>query len=224
MLRFVFSLLAVLAATLFAAFCHGADNGVIVQERVINLPTDQGKWYLSVVGDPRDPRFLEVSSWFDTNIHLVNLKNSTHFNSVTTGSAIYDERYAPNTPALPMVRLQNSEGIVYSQICGSDLPASAEALNGMIVSEVRAGPVTDSIFPLLPWRRNHNCPTPKPEPKVEPVLPQPVAPPLDNKSEPVLEDDGLAPTWLLFFVCLTGFVAGSVYSVVTMTKKNFKTT
>jgi len=35
-------------------------NGVIAQERVVTLPADQGKWYVSVVGETNDARYREI--------------------------------------------------------------------------------------------------------------------------------------------------------------------
>src|SRR5271157_5228809 len=115
-------LMAALLAALAPCIAATPANGVIAKERIITLPQDQGAWYLSVVGDPQDARFKEIQSWFDSNDALLKLRNSTHYNVVTDGSAIFNERYESNTPALPMVRIQNAEGIVYCQLCEDEIP------------------------------------------------------------------------------------------------------
>lgn len=134
-------LLAALVAAMFTATPCVAQpaNGVIAQERIVSLPQDSGKWYVSVVGDPQDARYREVLNWFESG-SLLNLRNSVHFNAVTSDSAIFAERYAANTPSLPMVRLQNSQGVVYSQVCSSDIPMTAQSLNSLISQDVASGP------------------------------------------------------------------------------------
>ena len=42
-------------------------NGVLAQERVVNLPNDQGKWYVSVVGNASDAAYRRVLGWFEAN-------------------------------------------------------------------------------------------------------------------------------------------------------------
>jgi hypothetical protein len=39
-------------------------NGVLAEERVVNLPNDQGKWYISVVGNANDAAYLRLLGWF----------------------------------------------------------------------------------------------------------------------------------------------------------------
>ena len=82
--RFLLSLclLAALLTTFAATPCvANTADGTIAQERVITLPQDQGKWYVSVVGDPQDARYREVLTWFDSG-ELLKLRNSVHYNIV----------------------------------------------------------------------------------------------------------------------------------------------
>ena len=88
-------------------------NGVLAEERVVNLPQDQGKWYVSVVGNATDSRYNEIVGWFDTNASLKKLKDQVHFCPVTSDTAIYQARYACNVKGLPTVRMQKAlKGIV----------------------------------------------------------------------------------------------------------------
>ena len=75
-------------------------NGVLAEERVVNLPNDQGKWYISVVGDANNARYNEILGWFDNNPNLAKLKDQVQFCPVTSDTAIYQERYAPNVTGL----------------------------------------------------------------------------------------------------------------------------
>ena len=73
--KLLLSLLCVLA--LFAAVvpCFADTvNGVLAEERVVNLPNDQAKWYISVVGNANDTRYNEVLGWFASNASLLKLK------------------------------------------------------------------------------------------------------------------------------------------------------
>jgi len=219
-------LLAALLVALSPCVAATTANGVIAQERVITLPHDQGAWYVSVVGDPQEPRFKELCSWFDGNDALLKLRNSTHYNIVTGDSAIFNDRYASNTPALPMVRIQNAEGVVYSQLCEDEIPVTAEALSAKIADEMNSGPKTGCILrPILPWRRNHNCPTPKPEPVLPIVIPD-IKPFPINPLPPILETPkgGHVEWWMLAPLCLASFVVGALAGIVTVYKGKWKKT
>ncbi len=148
--------------------------GVIAEERIINLPNDQGKWYVSVVGDANDANYKKVIGWFNTNAKLKKLKDQVHFMPVTNDTAIYTERYANNVDGLPTVRVQTRDGVVVYEAAGDNIPMSAEGLNGAIAEQV------------LPWRRNMEdkcgprpCPSPSPSPD----------PPLDPEPQPIIDVD-----------------------------------
>jgi len=118
------------------------------QERVAP-PEDAARLHLSVVGVVNNAQYQGILSWFEEDAKLASLRRTAHFHPVKAGSAIYEERYAPNTPGLPMVRLQNGEGGVLYEACNSKIPSSPAALAGAIERE------TNQLFnpPLLPWRR-----------------------------------------------------------------------
>ena len=107
-------------ACLTAAVPCSADtvNGVLAEERVVSLPQDQAKWYVSVVGDANNARYNEILGWFDSNPSLTKLKNQVHFCPVATGTAIYKDRYSGNVTGLPAVRLQTPDGKVIYEAAG----------------------------------------------------------------------------------------------------------
>ena len=206
-------LMATLLAALAPCIAATPANGVITQERVIKLPQDQGAWYVSVVGDPQEARFKEIQSWFDTNESLAKLRNSTHYNVVTGDSAIFNERYETNTPALPMVRIQNAEGVVYSQLCEDEIPVTADALSAKIADEMSAGPKTGCILrSIRQWRKEHYLPTIQPNPRPQPVLPiviPDIKPSPINPLPLILEPKGeRVEWWMLAPLCLACFVVG----------------
>ncbi len=148
--------------------------GVIAEERIVNLPNDQSKWYVSVVGNKQDARYQEIVSWFNTNEKLKKLKDQVHFCPITNNTTIYKERYAKNVIGLPTVRVQKSDGEVVYESYGNNIPMSADGLNGAIAERV------------LPWRkqvddrrRPRPCPSPSPSP----------APPLDPEPQPIIDGD-----------------------------------
>ena len=221
MTRFLLSLC--LLAALLAAFAvtpcvANTADGTIAQERVITLPQDQGKWYVSVVGDPQDARYREVLTWFDSG-ELLKLRNSVHYNIVLTDSAIYKERYAANTPTLPMVRLQNPGGVIYSQVCGTDLPMTGQALSNQIAKDVKSGPKTGC---LLRRRCGPDATPATPVTPVQPLIPDPKPGPVNNDDAPAIKDLAEPPDWILGVLCLVGFLAGGAIGVVSTTKARWK--
>ena len=76
-------------------------NGVLAEERVVKLPNDQGKWYISVVGNANDARYNEILGWFDSNPSLAKLKDQVQFCPVASNTAIYKERYSATSRGCP---------------------------------------------------------------------------------------------------------------------------
>jgi hypothetical protein len=187
-------------------------NGVLAEERVVNLPQDAGKWYISVVGDSQNTQYQTIVGWFDTNTGLKKLKDQVHFIPVTSDSVMYKERYAPNVKGLPTVRLQDSQGVVAYEASGTNLPFTAEGLYASLANGVNK---TQRGY-ILPYRRNNSrpCPTPNPDPApdVTPDGSDPAPQPLDNNAKPVAPDapaveGNLPPLWLMLGVLL---VAGGI--------------
>ncbi len=191
-------------------------NGVLAEERVVNLPQDAGKWYVSVVGNTNDARYNEILGWFESNASLTKLKNQVHFCPVTADTALYQERYASNVKGLPTVRMQRADGTVVYEAAGRNIPLTAPGLNGAL-----AGSAQDAqgLLPLLPWRRNadkrlNNLEHAKPQPQPQPQ-PDPPPQPLDDNATP---DDSVTPDgtdcalawWLLTPLCTVSLLGGLV--------------
>ena len=174
------------------------------EERVINLPEDGGKWYVSVVGD-NNSQYQEILKWFDAK-PLSDLKAKTHFNPVTSDSAMFADRYKKNTGALPMVRVQDNDGGVIFELAGDKLPGSATSLYAAIADSVSKSEARS--------RRQHQQPqpeTPKPQPNADP---DPAPAPLDNGGAPILEpqepDAPIVAIWLVIGLFVAGLVIGQI--------------
>lgn len=163
-------------AALTGATCGQEVNyGVIAQKPIINLPQDQGKWYVSVVGDQANQQYRQIANWFQTDRDLRKLRYQTHYNEILLGTATYEERYKPNVKGLPTVRVQDSESRVVYEASGNNIPYSTGGLYAAIAKAV----VKAKGGSQCPWRRP--CPVPTPDP-----LP-------DTDPEPAPIDDGAAP-------------------------------
>ena len=148
------------------------------QEKVVALPQDQDTPYLTLFGDRNDWKFTEMVKWFDTNETLAGIKGQTHWNVIYTDNLLYAERYAGTVPALPCVRLQAvGEDQSVAEYAGANVPMTADALAKGLNS------AAGSAECFLPWRRNHNCPTPHPQPP-KPLHVDPPAPPLPPTPPP----------------------------------------
>lgn len=188
-------------------------NGVLAEERVVNLPNDSGKWYISVVGNANDARYNEIVGWFSTNPNLKKLKDQVHFCQVTTDTAIYKERYAGNVKGLPTVRMQKADGRVVYEAAGKNIPMTAAGLNGALANGVYSA---EGIRPVLPWRREMErrcpgpgpCPTPQPQPQPQP---DPEPQPIDDNGPPNIDEPAVesAVQWAwLPALCVLGFLGG----------------
>ena len=58
-------------------------------EQITNLPQDQDKWYVSVVGDANDATYQSILEWFDSTPDLKELKSQVHFCPVTSDNPIF---------------------------------------------------------------------------------------------------------------------------------------
>ena len=194
-----------------ACASSSSTNGVLAEERVVKLPADDAKWYISVVGSASDAGYRELLGWFDTYPGLVKAKSQVHFCPVTSDTAIYKERYAANVKALPTVRLQKADGTVVYEASGKSIPMTAAGLSGAMASAVSSA---QGVRPILPWRREMErrcpgpgpCPTPQPEPQPQP---DPDPPPIDDGAAPDFgEQPAAAPILWLAVLVPIGFVAG----------------
>ena len=179
-------------------------DGVLTEERIINLPQDQEAWYLSVIGDGE--RYANLISLFENDTQLRSLRDQVKFCPVETNSNLYRERYAANVSGLPTVRLQEANGTVVYEASGDNLPFTAGALYNALAD---SSTDTNGIFrpwrnggrPLLPWRRKMEnqirpapapCPTPMPAPTPGPLIINPIGPPKFTEPEPEGVSGGMA--------------------------------
>ena len=176
-----------------------ANDGVKLdaEERVINLPADQGRWYLSIFGEPSDLKFQLLKHWVETYPGLANLKSQVHFNIYTTDNVRY-QRYKSTLPGKVCIRLQNSTGVVTSEFWDEYIPMTPEGLYQGI---------RDDISDKASWgclrRRCRPKPQPQPTPEPEPFI-EPIIKPVDTPPVLPKEPEASFP-WLLAVVsALTG--------------------
>jgi hypothetical protein len=206
--KLLLCVLCVLALFAAVAPCFADTvNGVLAEDRVVNLPNDQGKWYISVVGNANNARYVEVLGWFDSNPSLARLKDQVHFCPVTSDTAIYTERYAPNIKGLPTVRMQKADGTVVYEAAGKDIPMTAGGLNGALAAAVNEA---RGLRPILPWRRDadnrlNNLERPKPQPQPQP---DPEPQPIDDGATPDLEPEVGLLAWIVAPLCCLSLLVG----------------
>ncbi len=179
------------------------------EERIVNLPQDQGAWYLTVFGESEDAKFIELQMWLTTNEGLRKLKTQVRFNKYTTDQIRY-QRYVKDMPGLPCIRLQNEKGLVVSEFWGDNIPITSATLYKGIKGDLQD---KTSWGCIRNRRQNKLCPFkqhPQPEPEPEPNLPvePPIGPPI-LEPEPEPEESKL---WLLLVVL--GALGGGAFGFV----------
>lgn len=208
----IFTATTCFAGTVNGVLTDNTVNGVLAEERVINLPNDQGKWYISVVGDTRNAQYQTILKWFGQDPALRKLKSQVRFCPISSNSTIYKTRYSMNVKGLPTVRFQNNQGVVIYEAAGKNLPFTAQGLYGAFANSVAKA----QSRPILPWRRNrvYPCPRPCPSPRPTPepyVAPDPVPQPIDDGSEPQFEpvQSSFPPLWLMLTVLVASAGGGA---------------
>lgn len=236
MFVYVTVLVALLALCTRASASEGSKSGAEwdayakeasqcnAEERVIKLPQDGGKWYISVIGNPNDRQYKSILRRFNLNVHLKALKIQVHFWIVPSNGKAFKERYSHNTKTLPTIRVQQHDGKIVWEASRSDIPLTAEGLYAAIRDSSR------ETMALLPWRRNgtilpwrdhmeDQCrPRPQPEPNVTPIFLDPLPAPLDDCGPPEFEDTG-PPTWAVILSALSAALAGGGYGLFSQWKK-----
>jgi len=214
--RIVLALAGVLIVAL-AVTCF-ADT----QERVAP-PQDQDRMHLSVVGISGSADYQRILAWFQNDEYLSSLRRVTHFHPIAAGSAMYQERYAPNIHGLPTIRLQDAKGVVLYESYGDGIPKTADALADTIEPKTgRRG--------LLPWNREKDCPCVLPwrekmeqqcEPQQTVVTPEDLMmdeTPLPMPEIPEPEDTGL-PAWLCAVLAVVAGLGGFGGAVIGSIKR-----
>ena len=214
MKRIVLSLVCLLALPLFA--CAGdklsADPNYGVkynaEQRVVTLPQDQGKWYVSLFGDPSDARYQELQKWFRAS-RVGPSQTAGPLQRVQRVRSAISTRYAKNMAGLPCVRVQNHQGIVTSEFWAEYIPMTPDALYNGIREDI----LDKASWGCLRRRRCRPCPQPcpAPQPAPQPVKPAPVEP--EPSTPPVLPAEPAKPAsgfpwWLAILSGLTGVGVG----------------
>lgn len=132
------------------------------EERVINLPQDQGKSFLTIVGKEGETKFEELKEWFKTNKRLKGLASQTHFNTYPNTNPTAVDRFA-GVKTFPIIRLQNAKAQRIFEIKGKDIPMSADALANAIERDVKVytkAQLTEGPLGIFGRNRNNkdNCP------------------------------------------------------------------
>ncbi len=189
---------------------NGTANLASFEERVTKLPQDSGKPYLTVVTEPGNA----VPGWFNEG-NLKFLRNRAHFTVYASNTAIYKDRYAKFTPALPLVRLQTADGKVVYQASGANFPSSASAMEREIAQAMSEASIKSGFerrrgpCPLCPNKRSP-CRPFQPEPETTPADPDPQ--PLDPEVVPDTVDSApssdLPPWWAAVLAGAVGAGAG----------------
>ena len=155
--------LVTLFVVAYAAFAYSETvvtkniDGVLTVERVIELPEDGGKWYVTVMGDKHNHNYTDVVGWFSSHEGRKSLKSKTNFHSINSDTVMYKDRYAAEVKELPTVRIQDSEGRIAFERWGNNIPLSANAMYSAIAKDVKTAQRRRPCNPLRP------CPTPKPQ-------------------------------------------------------------
>ncbi len=216
------SFLCVLICALTTSVAFSADYGVRVKERIVNLPNDDGKWYLSVIGDPDDVQYKSLRMDFKSG-DLRKLRGQVHYCPIEKGTSAYLERYAKNVSSLPTVRLQDHEGVIIYEAAGNKLPITPEGLYGAMANAIMRA---QGLEVFAPWRRRpcpSPCPTPRPSPGPSPVPnvdPEPA--PLDGGAAPTVEPATGPGVWLYVLFGIFSFLGGGVAGVAVEWKKTYQ--
>jgi len=192
------------------------------EERILNLPNDEGKWYISVVGNPGNATYERAMGWFNTDPQLKDLRDQVRFCVVHAGTPIFKERYESNIAGLPTIRVQEADGTVVYEVHGSNIPETADEFYISISEKVCA-----ITRPLLPWRRKmeqRKCPSPNPVPPDDLVPPldlDPPAQPLDGDGPPDIAVNPGPPKYLLVLLAIACVVVGAGAGVVVQWRKTY---
>jgi hypothetical protein len=179
------------------------------EERIIDLPQDGNKLYVTVIGDSADSKTQKVVGWFSTNPELRNIRAKTHFNVIPTKTELFRDRYAATVAETPCIRVQDADGVVLYQCSGDKVPYSAEATAKAINTQCWER-----------WRQRHQPkpivePAPVPAPEPEPVVVQP-----DVEPEP--EPEASFPWGWLVGLVGAGLAVGGLIGFIREYKKLYR--
>jgi hypothetical protein len=193
---FLFLVLALSAGT-----CLGQDAkadaayGVrYVQERVVELPQDQFKPYLTVFGSEKDARFKALVKSFDENPTLKAIKDQCHFNAITHESDNWIAKYSAENPKDLVVKMQAVDAdmtvVDVTVLVGNQIPMTGDSLAKLLNRESMKAECFRRK-PIIINNNNLNV-VPNTDPPAQPLLP-PSKP--DNK--PAKTQGPLWPSFVL---------------------------
>ena len=198
------------------------------EERVVDLPKDSEKWFISVIGDPKNVQYKGILRKFDRDKNLKSLKAQVHFWAIPTTSPAYKARYEKNTKILPTIRVQESDGTIVWEAAARGIPVTA---NGLYVAIKNSSMKTMAIMPwrrngtVIPWRGQmeqkcgpKGCPAPKPVPVPTPITPDPEPAPLLDGGPPEFEETEPS-RWYVVMTALASSLAGGGYGLLKQWKK-----
>jgi hypothetical protein len=174
------------------------------EEQVVQLPQDQGKWYLSLFGNEGETKYETLKSWFSTDAPLQGIRTQAHYNTYRADSTMFAERYAAST-TVPCVRLQDSSGKVVFQAVGDAIPMSPQALYNSMNDACR--------------RRCRPCPQPQPTPQPQPQPPVNPVKPSPQPTPPAISDFPSTGMWSLMIAL--GLLVGSGAGLAKRLKEEF---
>jgi hypothetical protein len=232
---FMLLIMAVLIS-LQAMIAHIARGETIAEERVVTLPQDADKWFISVVGEQSEAHYQQMIAWFKSDVRLSSLRKQVHYRPVSTSNEEF-ERYRKNVTSLPTIRMQRADGFVVYEASGEEIPTTA----GQLYSDISAsaeyvqanGVLIDWPIlhrPILPYRRNleqhlrqqqeqcpdETCPAPLPVPPLAPMPPD-----LSPVGPPEFEGSGPSPIAIIGMV-LASLLAGAGGGLINQWKKTYK--
>lgn len=180
-----------------------SDDGFGVnytKERILELPRDGNRMFVTVFGNPKDAKYQDVKQWFKDVPELANIRKQTHFNVIDTTSPDFKVKYGKTVPAAPLIRVQTATGGVVYQVSGNNLPLSGEALSKSMNTE---------LFNC--WKKRHQQ-----EEKVEPIDEDEGWDDEESfpDTEPVTPDDEINPMTVLILAAIAGFVLMATVTLV----------
>lgn len=183
-----------------------ANGGVYyTSERVIDLPQDHNRWYVTVIGDPDSAQYRQITEWFATHPDLRKIAQATHYTEMSTRSTMYAGRcnqsaqFAP--PSTPCIRIQDHSGNVVYQVSGRNIPLSPEAL----VNSMQATCFRRQAQPS-PYNIHYHFQIPEKEQSA------PLKPKEENQIQDVFNEAKSSmfeiPTWAYFCMGIAAVVLG----------------
>ena len=219
----------VLSAMMLVLSSIAGGAEIEARERVFDLPQDEGKWFVSVVGEKEDERYNIMLSWFGSNADLAEMKSQVHFHEIIKDSIAFKERYAKNVSKFPTIRVQKANGYVVYEASGDAIPDTAARLLAGVgrATLLAGGPIFNRdgrIFPVFPIFRRPFLPYRYRQEELRRLredcdtCPPPVLPPMNIEIPRPPVDKGTSP-WVAVSLIIASFLGGAGGGLVSQIKK-----